>query len=437
MQRDSDSEDIEVNVGDEHIVETEVPPSKLHEAALNNDADLCSQLISEGEDVNAVDANGQTPLIAALAGPTWNFEAAIVLASSPDADLELVDKEGNTALHHACNDDGLFIFKQLVEACPAALSMFNHVGDAPIHTCVRADARGCVRHLHELGEDIDAKTLGSENTALHLAILLHHMDLAGMLMELGANWSCCNKTGQTVLHYAVTFAKDISIVEMLVNDYKADVNVVDTQGKTPLFLAARNVNCAAEMCALLLDRGSDANAMTDEGQTPILWAGGLGAIRVLADEGKANLTSKSKNGTTVLHGMAHFGDAEAIDFVLERLRSTQQLQGDDGTGLDIDGEAGPDRNTPLHTAVLGANQKVHSGDSYDGHVRVAQLLMAAGADPTRPNAAGDSPAELATKFWLGKMRRELQKAGDGAGRRDEIIDNRKWWQKLMPCLLPH
>ncbi|KAG9397342.1 Ankyrin repeats (3 copies) [Carpediemonas membranifera] len=425
-------ESINLSIAEEEA--NEIERSELHEAALFNDTERCQSLIDEGADVNAVDSQGQTPLMNTLSGPTWSFQAAAVLATAPDADLTIADKNGDTALHHACDDDAFTLFKQLVDACPEALNMYNAVGDSPIHMCARQNAQNCLAFLvTECNVDIDMRTLGSKNTPLHLALLVGNVDLAVDLLARGSSWSSMNRTGQTVLHYAVTFATNTDIVKLLLRDYQADVDVTDAQGKTPLFLAARNAHCPAEMCELLISFGSDANKTNEEGETPLLWASGLAAIRVLVDRGDSKLTARAHNGTNILHGMAHFGDAEAVDFVLARLRTADRLGSGEGK-LDLNGEAGPDRNTPLHTAVIGANQKVHAGEGYDGHVRVASLLIAEGADPTKTNAAGETAVELAARFWLGRMRRVLSST-DGMAGANEVIDNRKWWQKLLPCLM--
>lgn len=67
----------------------------LHLAAQSSNAEMVAHLISNGFDVNARDSTERTP----LALPWWDFIAQLLLEHG--ADVNAVDIDGNTPLHHA------------------------------------------------------------------------------------------------------------------------------------------------------------------------------------------------------------------------------------------------------------------------------------------------------------------------------------------------
>ena len=73
--------------------------------------------------------------------------------------------------------------------------------------------------------------------------------------------------GQTALHLAACCATE-PIVRMLIAS-GADPDARDTNGKSPLFYAARTGNEQAGIAELLIASGAVVNAMDDEGKTPL------------------------------------------------------------------------------------------------------------------------------------------------------------------------
>ncbi|MGB8956993.1 MAG: ankyrin repeat domain-containing protein [Tumebacillaceae bacterium] len=89
---------------------------------------------------------------------------------------------------------------------------------------------------------------------------------AEMLLRLGANPNYRGgKFGDTALTSAVIMGKR-EIVELLIN-YKANVNIQDFDGGTPLIWATLGQH--ADLVQLLLDRGADPNIRENDGQTAL------------------------------------------------------------------------------------------------------------------------------------------------------------------------
>ena len=91
----------------------------------------------------------------------------------------------------------------------------------------------------------------------------------------------------------------------------ADVNARDGHGMTPLMVAAKgerpnerspDVTDRPDVVRLLLERGADVNATTDEGFSALFWAVRYGhgeVAKVLIEKG-ADANAKDKGGATLL-----------------------------------------------------------------------------------------------------------------------------------------
>lgn len=98
----------------------------------------------------------------------------------------------------------------------------------------------------------------------------------------------------------------------------ADVNAKTDDGRTPLHRAAENN--AAETAAVLIQHGADVNAKTDDGRTPLYLAAGNNVAEVVAllIQHGADVNVKTNHGRTPLHWAA-WHDAAAAATVLIQL----------------------------------------------------------------------------------------------------------------------
>lgn len=127
--------------------------------------------------------------------------------------------------------------------------------------------------------------------------------------------------GQTLLHVA-SYEGTSEIVELLVDKYKADVNAIDRNGWTPLHSAAAAGNF--EICEILLQRGSFARALTNEGASPLHYLVRSNCndpvlhhrvFKLLLEKG-ANINQQNKFGETPLHQAAQRGRTQWLLYLI-------------------------------------------------------------------------------------------------------------------------
>ena len=206
----------------------------------------------------------------------------------------------------------------------------------------------------------------------------------------------------------------------------ADVNQADVDGRTPLFVAAREGH-EAVVRTLLTDAGADVNKTRAGGYTPLYVAaqdGHLGVVRLLVTEGGVDAgRTMTDDGVGVLYIAAQEGHADVVRFLVTEagVRSTTACRG---------GAMGPDGVTPLmiavhagHEAVVrllvshteaDVNLKNSNGETavwvaaQNGHEGIVRFLVTdAGASPRQPDIDGLTPLNVAATGGHGAVVRFL------------------------------
>ena len=214
----------------------------------------------------------------------------------------------------------------------------------------------------------------------------------------GVDVNIRNKNRDTPLHVAASGGAILDypvkeIVELLIAN-GADVNAKDKSLETSLHFTA--INGIKETAELLITKGADVNTKCVEGyfagQTPL-------DLAIRSENDVADLLRKhsGKSGAEDSFYVATLvGDIEAVK---------QHL----ANGEDVNANLG--ETTPLNVAA------------FEGHIEIAELLIAKGADLNARNHWNNTPLGSAIRNDLNAMADLLRKVGAKMGEELEAAGN--------------
>ena len=364
----------------------------LRLAAANGSRTVAAQLIDAGADVNATTPGGETVLM--TAARTGDPDVVRLLVDR-GADVSAREHEfGETALMWAAAENHPAALRLLAEHgadlnAPANVLRFPNVkvdaatmvitamprgGLTPSMYAARQGSVEAARALADLGADLN-RTDPDGMSALVIAIINAHYDLAAMLAEKGADPNVADVTGMAAVYAAV----DMHTLDPLVNrpapigntshaavdlvgkllEHGANANATLKTpllarqhnfgdpalgaGATPLMRAARSGDVA--MMEVLFAHDANARQPTRSGMTALLFAvtpsrrksasDALTAAKLCLDHG-ADLDARDASGSTALHLAVPTSD-DLVKYLVER-----------GARLDAKDQFG---RTPLDVAL--------------------------------------------------------------------------------------
>jgi ankyrin repeat protein len=342
----------------------------LMTAARTGKVDAIAALLAHGADVNARENwRGQTALMWAAAE---GHAAAIATLVKAGADVHARSKgaTGSRAPQPQTPESQRAAAPRPANAPAAAGGGGGRGGGAagrpaaPLYTftpllfAVRAGHISAVRALVDAGASVN-ETVSDGTSALVLAILNAHFELAGFLLEQGADPNA-DAQGWTALHQLAwtrrpNFGRpppppvptgnlaSLDLARMLL-DYGANPdarekreprdnnrNDLNRVGATPFLLAAKATD--VDYMRLLVDYGADPLVPNVDGTTPLMVAAGVGIYKMgespgtndealeavkLAHELGGEINTIDANGDTALHGAALRGANNIVHYLVEK-----------------------------------------------------------------------------------------------------------------------
>ncbi|XP_076440202.1 E3 ubiquitin-protein ligase MIB1-like [Babylonia areolata] len=335
---------------------------ELVKAAANGDGSKVDEILQRPEsDVNGVFA-GHTALQAA--SQNGHIEVIKVLIKH-SVNMEVEDKDGDRAVHHAAFGDEPAVIEMLHRG-GADLNARNKRRQTPLHIGVNKGHIGVVRALLDLGSHPSLQD-SEGDTALHDAISKKRDDMIALLLEHSADITITNNNGFNALHHAALRGNP-SAMRILLSKLPRPwiVDEKKDDGYTALHLASLNNH--VEVAELLVHQGkANMDIQNVNLQTPLHLAverQHTQIVRLLVREG-CNLNIADKDGDTALH--------EALrHHTLSQLRQLQDMQ-DVGKLL-------------MGLGTPGADKKSSAS--------IACFLAANGADLNLKNKKGQTPLDL-------------------------------------------
>jgi len=161
-----------------------------------------SRLIAAGTDLNARDAQGQTPLLLAVAGNHVAVAKAL-LAAGADLNAQAANRDTPWLLAGASGRSE--IIAAMLPLKPDFSIRNRYGGNALIPACERAHVE-TVRLLLTSGIDLDHVNDLGWTCLLEIVILgdggPHHQEVAKLVLDAGANPNLADKDGVTPLAHA-------------------------------------------------------------------------------------------------------------------------------------------------------------------------------------------------------------------------------------------
>lgn len=406
----------------------------LHWAVRGDDIELMQLLLDSGAEVSAANRYGVTPLqLAAMNGSVTAVKLLLDAGASPHAVLP----EGETILMTAARTGNPDVVALLIDRGADVEAREKWYGETAIMWAAAENHPQAVRMLAARGADVNARSTRLEIarrrsgqsvlplghwTPLMYAARQGAREATAALLDAGADPDLTDPDGATALVLAIINAH-YDVAALLV-ERGADPNIGDNEAKMAALYAAVDMNTLAvghgrpntkpsgrlsalDLIEILLAHGADPNARLaaplmqrhhtagdralGPGATPFMRAaktGDVAAMRLLV-KGGAQPDLTAPDGLTALMLAAGFGwrdgspaapsfDQGTEEAAIEAIRYCLEL------GLDVNA-ATTNGDTALHVAVSGR-----------GSPKIVRFLVEQGARLDAKDKRGRTPLDLAT-----------------------------------------
>lgn len=198
----------------------------LHWAVLCSTPDVVQVIINAGADVNAYSRNGGTVLM--WATESTHSAPMCKLLIEAGAELELVDKDGRTALHYAVtkSSPSTETIEGLLHA-GANVNHVNEVGLVPIHEASFLASGSAIELLIAHGADVDAVT-HSGSRAIDTAVYRNTHEVFSTLLKHSASldhhWEGGYASYSWIICRAATYG-DVATMRLLAEARLTDISM--------------------------------------------------------------------------------------------------------------------------------------------------------------------------------------------------------------------
>ncbi|XP_077019326.1 transient receptor potential cation channel subfamily A member 1 [Tamandua tetradactyla] len=279
----------------------------LHWAAENNQVESIKFLLSRGANPNLRNSNMMGPLHIAVQG--MHHEVMKVLAEHCGTNLNLEGENGNTAVIIACSKDNSEALQLLLNK-GAKPCIANKCGSFPIHQAAFSGAKKCMEIILRFGEEHGYSRQSHINfvnnckaSPLHMAVQSGNLEMVKMCLDNGAQIDLMEDGKCTALHFAATQGA-IDVVKLMISSYTGGSDIVNAvDGNQETLLHRTSLFDHHELADYLISVGADINSIDSEGRSPLLLATASASwniVNLLLSKG-AQVDIKDHLGRNFLH----------------------------------------------------------------------------------------------------------------------------------------
>lgn len=403
--------------------------TRLVDAAKRSDTDAVRRLLAQKADVNTTHGDGTTALHWAAHRDDAELASLLIAAG---ANVNAPNDVGATPLWAATSNRGTAAVEVLLRA-KANPNLALPSGETPLMTASRSGDLRAVTLLVAAGASVNAREHARGQTALMWAVSQQHSDVVKVLVDARADVHLRSNVRPQVVnrggdgnnsltsanppdiftipqggYTALLFAARQGDLESTRTLLAAGANANDTApfGLSALTLAAHSGN--GPVARLLLERGADANA-PGVGYTALhaaILRGDLPLVTALLDHAADPNTPvleasyarrnsadyqlpKAMIGATPLWLAARFHEPDMIRTLADRGANARVVM-KDGSTIVMAGVLGGSRRNRVAGSFVE-----EPADADQGLLASVRSAVAAGADVTGANAAGDTALHLA------------------------------------------
>lgn len=346
-------------------------------AACRKGHDKCVRvLLAAGTNPDAIrEDNRHTPLYTAALNGHNDVMSSLILGG---ADPNKPDKMGVTPLLRAVRSGAAAVVSFLAKSGAVIGAEDPNSGRQPLHEAAESGNSAVVETLLELGARINAQDFNGQ-TPLAAAIIARRVECGKLLLQRGADATLTDKYGNSPLYAACKCGVSGLVTAVLaapgVNGNKEYLNRLNkTDVATPLYAAAKAnaPGCVSE----LIRARADLNLADADGNTPLMIAAKLGheevaELLLTSGANPACLTPMEK------YTALHYSAAGGFDGIVRALIAAKASKDTQTTTGEL---------TPLLMAMMAR------------HTSTLNLLLDLGASPSISDASGMTTLHFAVQL---------------------------------------
>ncbi|XP_078354244.1 transient receptor potential cation channel subfamily A member 1-like [Oculina patagonica] len=309
----------------------------VHNAILGRHVTIMEMLLEAGADTTRLDESQEAPLQTAVRTGDENLVRSFLQRATSDVDIR--GHSSRTALHIAADIDKVPICKLLIEH-GASPDCRDDESMTPLTRAVEKGAKNAAvfffkdaKSKHRDMKDILCDVDSEGSTLLHLAVESDSSEVVQLCLDNGAIIRQPKRIDRsTAFHVACTHGF-LEMVRLLASKdpHICRINLIDSQGSTPLHMAAFNDH--AVIVRYLLEQGAPVDPRDKLCRTPLFLAAGEGAtdsVQVLI-KGGADVTIKDVDLRSCVR--VAVGHTATMEVLLQKRASFRLITEKDITGF--------------------------------------------------------------------------------------------------------